>query len=177
MWPRPPGTTSADSRSVGAAPQSVRSVVRLRWPPERTRYRATQTAYTVDPMPPRTRQPVAPVEQRLREFWAHFDAKAWKTLLAMMTADAVETDDLAQGWLHGPAMIVEHFAQMGGRYEDSHTALEDVKVTEKSSTAVVTCVVHYQMRWDGQPGSWRWPTTMIFVREAEVWRVALLHTK
>jgi ketosteroid isomerase-like protein len=66
---------------------------------------------------------------------------------------------------------------MGERYEDSETVLEDVEVVETSDTAVVTCVVHYQMHWDGQPGSWRWPTTMIFVRQGGVWRLALLHTK
>lgn len=128
-------------------------------------------------MPPAPRPPVAPPERRLREFWALFDAKDYEALLAMMTEDALETDDLAKGWLRGQAAIGEHFARMGERYVDSHTVLEDVKVTETSDTAVVTCVVHYQMRWDGQPGSWRWPTTMIFVLEAGVWRVSLLHTK
>lgn len=128
-------------------------------------------------MPPAHRPPVAPPERRLREFWALFDAKDYEALLAMMTEDALETDDLAKGWLRGQAAIGEHFARMGERYVDSHTVLEDVKVTETSDTTVVTCVVHYQMRWDGKQGSWRWPTTMIFVLDAGVWRVSLLHTK
>jgi ketosteroid isomerase-like protein len=116
-------------------------------------------------------------EQLSREFWAHFDAKDWEALLAMMTPDAMETDDLAGGWLRGPAAIGEHFAGMGPRYEDSHTTLEDVEVAETTDTAVITCVVHYEMRWDGQPGTWRWPTTMIFKRQAGEWRLALVHTK
>jgi ketosteroid isomerase-like protein len=128
-------------------------------------------------MPPLARLPVGPLERLSREFWAHFDAKDHEALVAMMTADAMETDDLAQSWLRGRAAIGEHFAGMGERYEDSQTVLEDVEVTETTDTAVVTCVVHYQMRWDGQPGSWRWPTTMIFVRQGGVWRLALLHTK
>ena len=128
-------------------------------------------------MPPHPPLPVAPLERLLREFWAHFDAKDYEALSAMMTEDALETDDLAQGWLRGQAAIGEHFARMGERYEDSHTALEDVTVTETSANAVVTCVVVYQLRWDSQPGSWRWPTTMIFVREAGAWKIALLHTK
>jgi ketosteroid isomerase-like protein len=113
----------------------------------------------------------------LREFWAHFDAKDYEALLAMMTESALETDVLAKVWLHGHAAIGEHFARIGQRSEGSDTLLEDVKVTETSQTAVVTCVVHYQMRWDGQPTSVKAPTTMIFVREASVWRIALLHTK
>jgi hypothetical protein len=95
----------------------------------------------------------------------------------MMTPDALETDDLAQGWLRGQAAIGEHFAGTGERYQDSQTLLEDVEVTETTDTAAVTCVVHYQMRWDGEPGSWRWPTTMIFVRPAGEWKLALVHTK
>jgi ketosteroid isomerase-like protein len=81
-----------------------------------------------------------------RGFWAYFDAKDYEALAALLTDDAMETDDLAQGWLRGPAAIAEHFAGMGVRYEDSHTALEDVAVSETSDTAVVTCVVDYQMR-------------------------------
>lgn len=104
-------------------------------------------------MPPLIRPPVPPLERRLREFWAHFDARDYEALLAMMTEDAMETDDLAQGWLRGQAAIGEHFVRIGQRSEDSHTLLEDVKVTETSATAVVTCLVHYQMRWDGQPAS------------------------
>jgi ketosteroid isomerase-like protein len=56
-------------------------------------------------MPPLTRLPVAPPEQRMRDFWAHFDAKDYDALVAMLTDDAIETDDLAQGWLRGPAAI------------------------------------------------------------------------
>ena len=128
-------------------------------------------------MPLSTPRPAASPEARLREFWALFDAKDYQALLRMMTDDAIETDDFAKVWLRGHAAIGEHFARMGERYEDSHTALEDVTVTETSANAVVTCVVVYQLRWDSQPGSWRWPTTMIFVREAGAWKIALLHTK
>jgi ketosteroid isomerase-like protein len=95
----------------------------------------------------------------------------------MMTPNAMETDDLAGGWLRGPAAIGEHFAAMGPRYEDSHTVLEDVEVTATTDTAVLTCIVHYEMRWDGTPGTWRWPTTMIFRRQAGEWRLAVVHTK
>jgi ketosteroid isomerase-like protein len=122
-------------------------------------------------------RPATPVERDARQFWAHFDAKDHRALVAMMTKDALETDDLANRWLCGRAAIEEHFAGMGERYHDSHTVLEDVQVSETADTAVLTCVVHYQMRWDGQPGVWRWPTTMIFVRQAGEWRIALLHTK
>jgi ketosteroid isomerase-like protein len=113
----------------------------------------------------------------LREFWARFDAKDYVALMAMMTEDAIETDDLAKVWLRGHAAIGEHFARIGERYEDSHTLLEDVRVTETAAAAVVACVVHYQMRWDGQPASVEAPTTMIFVRGAGAWRIALLHTR
>jgi ketosteroid isomerase-like protein len=89
----------------------------------------------------------------------------------------METDDLAHGWLRGQPAIGEHFARMGERYEGSQTVPEDVEVTETSDSAVVTCVVHYQMRWDGRPGSWRWPTTMIFLRQGGEWRLALVHPK
>ena len=98
-------------------------------------------------------------------------------MTAMMTEDALETDDLGKVWLRGPTAIGEHFAGMWNRFEESHTALEDMKATETSGIAVVTCVVHYQMKWDGKPGSWQWPTTMIFVGETGAWKLALLHTK
>src|SRR6266508_2288759 len=103
-------------------------------------------------MPPPTRLPATPLERDARQFWAHFDAKDHQALVAMMTEDAMETDDLAKRWLRGQAAIEEHFARMGERYDDSHTVLEDVQVSKISDTAVLTCVVHYQMRWDGQPG-------------------------
>lgn len=38
-----------------------------------------------------------------------FDAKDYVAPLAMMTEDAIETDDLAQGWLRGKGAIGEHF--------------------------------------------------------------------
>jgi ketosteroid isomerase-like protein len=48
---------------------------------------------------------ISRAERVVREFWAHFDAKDYQALSAMMTEDALETDDLAQGWLRGPAAI------------------------------------------------------------------------
>jgi ketosteroid isomerase-like protein len=128
-------------------------------------------------MPLSTPRPAASPEARLREFWALFDAKDYQALLRMMTDDAIETDDFAKVWLRGHAAIGQNFARIGERYEDSHTAIEDVNVTATSSTAVVSCVVRYQMRWDGQPFSVNAPTTMVFVRESGAWRVALLHTR
>src|SRR5438093_2252835 len=124
-----------------------------------------------------TGRPVASVEALAREFWAHFDAKDHQGLVGMMTDDALETDDLAKVWLRGRTAIAEHFAAMGKRYVESETALEDVKVTETPGMAVLTCVVLYQMKWDGEPGSWQWTTTMIFLRNRGAWRIALLHTK
>jgi ketosteroid isomerase-like protein len=134
-------------------------------------------AYNSGPMPRAHRPPVAPLERRLREFWALFDAKDYEALLAMMTVDSLETDDFAKVWLRGHAAISENYARIGEFSEDSHTVLRDVRVTETSAMAVVTCVVHYQMRWRGQPTSVDAPTTMFFVRESGVWRVALLHTR
>jgi ketosteroid isomerase-like protein len=128
-------------------------------------------------MPRAYRPSVAPLERRLREFWGLFDAKDYQALVAMMTDDAMETDDFAKVWLRGHAAIGENFARIGELSEDSHTVLRDVKVTETAAMAVVTCEVHYQMRWRGQPTSVDAPTTMIFVRESGEWSVALLHTK
>jgi hypothetical protein len=45
-------------------------------------------------MSPPVRLPVPPLERRVQEFWAHFDAKDYEALLALMTEDAIETDDL-----------------------------------------------------------------------------------
>jgi ketosteroid isomerase-like protein len=128
-------------------------------------------------MPRAHRPTVAPLERRLREFWALFDAKDYEALLAMMTVDALETDDFAKVWLRGHAAIGENYARIGELSDESHTVLRDVRVTETSAMAVVTCVVHYQMRWRGQPTSVDAPTTMIFVRESGGWSVALLHTR
>jgi hypothetical protein len=89
----------------------------------------------------------------LREFWALFDAKGYEALSAMMTVDTLATDDFAKVWLRGYAAIGENFARIGELSEDSHTVLRDVRVIETSALAVVTCVVHYEMRWRGQPTS------------------------
>jgi len=121
--------------------------------------------------------PAGSPEARLREFWAFFDAKDYDALSGMMTDDAVETDDFAKVWLRGREAIRDNFARIGERYEDSRTAIEDVTATATSSMAVVTCVVRYQMRWDGQPVSVDAPTTIVFVDESGVWKVAMLHTR
>ena len=128
-------------------------------------------------MPLSTHQPAASPEARVREFWTHFDAKDYQALLRMMTDDAIETDDFAKVWLRGREAIGQNFARIGERYEDSHTTIQDVNVTAASSIAVVSCVVRYQMRWDGQPFSVEAPTTMVFVLKSGAWRVALLHTR
>ena len=100
-----------------------------------------------------TTRPAASPEARLREFWALYDAKDYQALVRMMTDDAIETEDFAKVYLRGPEAKGQNFARIGERYEDSHTAIEDVNVTATSSTAVVTCVVRHHMRWDGQPFS------------------------
>jgi ketosteroid isomerase-like protein len=58
-------------------------------------------------------RPATPAERDARQFWAHFDAKDHRALVAMMTEDALETDDLAKRWLRGQPAIEEHFGRMG----------------------------------------------------------------
>lgn len=125
--------------------------------------------------PPKNR--FATPEQRVHQFWALFDAKDYQALLAIMTDDAMETDDFAKVWLRGRAAIRENFARIGKRFDESHTRVRDVQVTETPEIAVATCVVNYQLLWDGSPFTADAPTTMIFVREPGTWRLRLLHTR
>lgn len=77
----------------------------------------------------------------------------------------------------GRAAIGENFSRIGKRYDESHTGVRNVQVTQTPEIAVVTCVIHYELLWDGSPFTVDAPTTMIFVREPGTWRLRLLHTR
>ena len=79
-------------------------------------------------MPACIRPPAPSLERRLREFWAHLDAKDG-ALLATMIEDAKRSDDLAKGWLRGHAAIGEHFARIGQRSEPQPVAGESTSTT------------------------------------------------
>ena len=116
-------------------------------------------------------------EATVRQFWAHFDAKEFEALAALMADGACETDDASHGWIRGRAQIEEHFVSLGARFSDSHTTVDEVHVVEADGAAIVTCMVTYSMTWRDQPTTVQAPTSLVLLRQDRSWNIALLHTK
>src|SRR5207249_3405178 len=102
------GARSPNAAGIGSTTNASRPSACKR--DQDKRLRTANPAYNPEPMPREHRPTVAPLERRLREFWALFDSKDYEALLAMMTVDALETDDFAKVWLRGHAAIGENFA-------------------------------------------------------------------
>lgn len=112
---------------------------------------------------------------RTSEFFRVLDAKD-EALSAMWAADPQAVDEISRGWLRGQGALDAYMRDNLPRMTDIHSTVEGADVRQWGDIEVETFVLRQSYIHDGTRYEIEAPTTMIWSREGETWKLALMHS-
>jgi ketosteroid isomerase-like protein len=114
------------------------------------------------------------LEQLARKMFADFDALDTKAMIASMSEDVQGVDEISRRWMRGAAAAREYFGQLEQAVSDVSSTLYDLHAIDHGDVGLVTGMVDQTYRVGGEPTAVTAPFTVVFVREASQWKVALV---
>lgn len=117
-----------------------------------------------------------PAASRTSEFFRLLDEKNEAALLARWADDAQVVDEVTRGWLRGRPALEAYLRDNLPHMTDIHSTIEDVAVRGWGDVEVETCMLHQTYLFDGTKSVIEAPTTLIWCREGEDWKLALVHS-
>ncbi len=113
---------------------------------------------------------------RTTEFFRLLDAKDEAGLLAQWADDPQAADEITRGWVRGRPALEAYLRDNLPRMTDIHSTIDAVDVRAWGDVEVETCMLRQTYVFDGTSCAIEAPTTMIWRREGETWRLALVHS-
>jgi ketosteroid isomerase-like protein len=116
------------------------------------------------------------LEQHARRIFELVDAMDTARMAAMLSDDAQGVDEISRGWMRGRAALETYFGQLEGMVDEVRSEVSDIDTTEWGDVGVVTCVVDQSYSMQGQQQKITAPTSMVFRREGDEWKIAVFHS-
>jgi len=113
---------------------------------------------------------------RTGELFRLLDAKDEAGLRALWADDAQATDEVTRGWIREHAALDAYFRDNLPRITDIHSIIEDISVRAFGDVEVETCLLRQSYVFDGAKVKIEAPTTTIWHREGNGWKLALMHS-
>ena len=116
------------------------------------------------------------LEQRVQRMLELLDAMDLDRLGAMLTDDAQSVDEITRGWTRGRAAMETYLSQLKGTVSDVHSRMSDAQESVWGDVGLVTFVLDQTYTMDGQQQTISAPTSIVFLRQADDWKISLIHT-
>lgn len=116
------------------------------------------------------------LEQETARFLAHLDAMNVAGLSAMVADEIQSIDEITRSWRRGRTAVETYLAELADAVQDVRSQITDFHVTVWDETGLVTFVLQQTYRMDGAAQSVSAPTSLVFKREGDAWKVALIHS-
>lgn len=121
-------------------------------------------------------QNAAELEQETRRLFTYLDAMDVAGISAMVADEVQEIDEITRGWTRGRAAVETYLAKLADGVQDVRSQISDLHVTGWDETGLVTFVLQQTYQMDGAAQSLSAPTSLVFKREDDAWRLALIHS-
>lgn len=115
-------------------------------------------------------------KKEVEKFFRHFDRLEFEDIEAMFAEDGQGVDEISKGWIRGRSSMTDYFAQlveMG--VSDIHSALSDFETKQWDDVALTTLMFDQTYRVGGDMVSITAPTSMLFRRIDDAWKLQLVH--
>jgi ketosteroid isomerase-like protein len=116
------------------------------------------------------------LEQEARRLLELLDEMNVEGLEAMLTDDAQGVDEISRGWRRGRAALNEYLSELEGAVVEVQSQISDLHAADWGDVGVVTFVLDQTYEIDGQKQSLSAPTSLVFRRQDDGWKVALIHS-
>jgi ketosteroid isomerase-like protein len=114
-----------------------------------------------------------PVVNRAFELLDGMDIRG---LGALFTDDAQGVDEISGSWKRGRAALEAHLALLEESATDVRSELSDLHTTTWGEVGLATFVLDQTYKMNGERSSLSAPTTMVFRRQGDGWKIVLLHS-
>jgi ketosteroid isomerase-like protein len=110
---------------------------------------------------------------RLLEF---LDAMNLDALASMVDDEVQSIDEIARGWVRGRSAMQGYLSQLRDAVSDLHSEMSDVQEKAWGDTGLVTFTLDQTYTLDGQRHQVSAPTSVVFRRQENEWKIMLIHT-
>jgi hypothetical protein len=104
------------------------------------------------------------------------DAMELESLSAMLTEEAQSVDEITRRWTRGREAIDAYLEQLRDTVSDVHSRARDLRAVSWTDTGIVTFVLEQTYMLKGAQQTLTAPTSIVFRRIGDDWKVALIHT-
>jgi ketosteroid isomerase-like protein len=116
------------------------------------------------------------LEQQTRGILRLLDAMDLDALSGALTDDAQGVDEISRSWTRGRDALNSYFKQLEGTVSDVHSEIADFHERIWSDVGLVTFVLEQTYRIEDQAHKISAPTSMLYRREGEGWKLAMVHS-
>lgn len=121
-------------------------------------------------------QTASSLEQVARRVFELLDEMDLESISNLLADDAQGIDEISRKWMRGREALDAYFDQLKGTVSDVRSELSDLHAVEWGDVGLMTCVLNQSYTMDGEQESVSAPTSMVFRRQDDEWRIALIHT-
>jgi SnoaL-like domain len=126
--------------------------------------------------PARRNTMVGELEQELRDFFGALDRMELEPLVERLSDDMQGVDEISRRWTRGKSKFAAKIGVLTEAVSDVRTEITDIVEHIWGETGVVTCWIEQDYRYEGRGSHVSAPTTVVFRRVDDAWRMALFHS-
>ena len=116
------------------------------------------------------------LQQTVSRLLEGLDAMDLDALGTLVDDDIQSIDEITRRWLRGRPAVDGYLSQLKDAVSDLHSEMHDVHENTWDDTALVTFVLGQTYTLDGQRQQISAPTSVVFQRRENEWKIMLIHT-
>jgi ketosteroid isomerase-like protein len=118
----------------------------------------------------------AELEPLVRNIFQSLKRKDVDAVMRVMDDGVQGVDEISQRWLRGRDELADYLGALMTRVENVETELLDVQESVSGDMGVLTCWLEQDYTLEGNRQHVSAPTTVVFRRRQDGWRMALFHS-
>ena len=117
-----------------------------------------------------------PLEAVAREFITSLDALDINGLVGVLADDVEGVEEISRQWLRGREAVEGYVRELVTQVSEVHSELRDVNERSWGDVGAVTAWLDQTYMYEGQQVRISAPTTLLFRRVENDWKLALFHS-
>jgi ketosteroid isomerase-like protein len=123
-----------------------------------------------------TAQTQTSLQQTVSRLLESLDAMNLDALATMVDDEVQSIDEITRGWVRGRPAMKGYLSQLKDTVSDLHSEMSDVQEKSWGETGLVTFTLDQTYTLDGQRQQISAPTSVVFQRKENEWKIMLIHT-
>jgi ketosteroid isomerase-like protein len=111
-----------------------------------------------------------------REMFDALDRGDAEAVIRIGAGEMQGVDEISRRWLRGLDEVGGYIRQLMGMVSGVHSTVGDIHETVWGDSGAVTCWLDQDYTLDSVPQHVSAPTTLLFRREGDDWKIALFHS-